>query len=374
MQIFKLLFSKSFIISIIFLIIFSLFSIQCGEKTRINFYESKGIYNSKLIKKDSLVFASNDSAYVGQIFDIRLWNNKILISDYNKHLLIFDDRLNLIKMIGKSGRGPNEFTFPPVIVAGSKNLVLIKPQEKKYCLYTEDLDFIEEKSLPENFYYIPTSPLNIEDKYIFYCIDPAVYNNKNIYKNNNSLYVFNKNFNIVDNFYRWQGYYLDEKYNAYDRATKRVLLTKSNDGFFASQAGNIDFAYFTQDLKKTKTFGLKPKYFIDPPVEPDVLKTQRNIDIAIEFATRYTYRDKIVYDTLNKLIILGYSNYTKDSFYKKSFLIGKHYLQIFNKDYNCIFDGSVPGLLAFTNNGLVYILTEQTDKYIKLYGYEIVKK
>lgn len=366
---------KQLLISNIFLIIIlSLLSIQCGKKTDSNFYESKGIYNYTIIKKDSLTFVYKDSIYVGQIEDIQLWNNKILISDFNKHLLVFDDHLTFIKMIGKNGRGPNEFTFPPIIVMGCKNLILIKPQEKKYCTYNENLDFLEEKKLPDNYYYTPNNPLNIGDKYILYCIDPSVYNNKDIYKNNNSLYAFDKNFNIVDNFYRWGGYYLDHKYYAYDRATKSVLLAKSDNGFFASQTGNVEFAYFTSDLKNIKTFGLKPKYFIDPPIEPDILKTQRSMETAIEFSTTFTYRDKIIYDKLNKYLILGYSNYNKDSFYKKSLLIGDHYLQIFDKNYDCIFDGSVPGLLAFTNNGLVYILTEQTDKYIKFYGYEIVKK
>ena len=364
------------LINFAILIIISYIITGCGNKKDKHFYESKGLYDHNLVVKDSLMFVFKDSAnYIGQIYDIQFTYNKILISDYNEHLSIFDNRLNFITRIGTRGRGPGEFTFPPEMILGEKNLILINLTDQKYCTYDTNFNFITERDIRSKLRFIPSSALiSISGKIISHCYDPSSQQGKNPFLNSNSLFIFNKNFSEIGELFPWKGYFLETRYLAYSYGTSKVLLALGNNGFFASQAGNIDFSLFSSDLKVIKTFGIKPKYFQNPPIEPDVLKTQRSIETAVAFTTKYTYRQKIVYDSLNHYLILSYSNLNKDFFYKRSLLLGHHYIQVYDKNYDCIFDGEVPGLVAFTMNGLVYILTDETDSYIKLYGYEIIKK
>lgn len=344
------------------------------EKANENFYISIGKYDHTAIKKDSLVFTYTDSLYIGQVSNINIWKNKILISDFNKSLFIFDNRLKLIKRIGREGQGPGEFTYAPTPIVDSDTLILLNTEQKKYCIYDEKYNLISENKLPPEFSYLPYSPLYSDEKYIFFCAMPSIFRKSKPFSKEKSLYVLDRKFNKKLNFYEWEDFYKEEKYFAYSIDHLNVLLAKADQGFFATQAGNVNFAFFSSKPSIIKKFGLKPRYFKDPPIESDPLKNQRSVEAAVEFSVNSTLRHKIIYDKLNKYLVLGYSNLDKDFFKKRSLLLGNHYLQIFDNNYDCIFDDEVPGQLAFIMNGLIYILTDQTDRYIKFYGYEISKK
>ncbi|KAF0146853.1 MAG: hypothetical protein FD143_3208 [Ignavibacteria bacterium] len=360
----------------IIIIVITLLSVSCSsKKEERNVYESLPLYNHTIIKKDSLFLLQNDKVFVGQISNMVTWKDYVLISDFNNHTMIFDKKLNHIKTVGTEGTGPGEFTNPPTPVLGTNNFILLNRRIKKYFEYDERFNFISEKKLPPKFDFFPINPIRINNHFITFVGDPSVYGNRKKISNINSLYIFDENFNYTGKgLYKWDDIYNNEDYFAYTRNNLFVRLTLYPNGFFATQPASNIIAHFDNDLNLIKEFRLEPKYSKDPPIESDILKTQQSVETVVRFGCSMTSKLGFVYEPQHELVAVGYTNLKEEFFYKRTLMIGDHYLQVFDKNYNCIFDGPVPGLVAFTLNGLIYILAEEKEEFLKFIGYELVKK
>jgi len=363
---------------ILLMILQSFFCFNCNNqrdhKDGLEGYESLRKYDHILIKKDSLKYKYTNSTIMGEVFNIVYWGNKILMSDHNQQLYIFDSNLNFLKKIGRRGKGPGEFIYYPTPIIGSKKLMLVNTEEKKIYIYNDQFELISTLYLPKEYIYFSPNPLYINDKYIFHCSNPKIFKNKNAYNNEKSMYAFNYKFEKINYFFEWDNIYHNDKYYAYCRNHGFVFLTKAENSFFATQSASIYISHFSSDLKLIRKFGVKPKFFKNPPIEPNFRKIQKSIEAFVDFTASATYRNKIEYDKINQHLVLGYVNLAKDFFKNKSYQYGDNCVQIFDKNYDCIFDDKIPGQLAFIKNGLIYFMIEQSDKEIIFWGYELVKK
>lgn len=344
----------------------------CNSDTNDDYYHSKFIQNYKLKELDSLKFINNDSLFISQTGDMRVWKNHIFISDFNfMKVWIFDKNLNLVTVLGGKGRGPQEYVYPPNILGADNYLLLIDSKFRNINIYDEDFNFIKKVKLPDKIVFPPYGAVYNGKNFIFFGFKPEDFSYENL-SNIPSLFALDKNFDLANEFFPW-----DKMYNnntAYVLDNLKVLLTKDKStGFFTKQTGLFKISYFDKNFHVIKNFGRKPKYFKEPP-DIKFEDTQRSAEAASDFSSKTTKFLKIYYDKISEHLLVNYVNLDKDFFYARTLLLGKHYLQIYDKNYNCIYDGPIPGKLAFAMHGKIYILTDERPEFIMFKIFKLVKK
>lgn len=346
--------------------------VSCSNRDNKNYYKSKLLNNFKLIEIDSLIYYNNDTLFISQTGDIKVWKNYILITDFNfMKLWVFDKKLKLVKTIGKKGNGPGEFMYPPTILADNDSLWLINTRYKKANLYNDNFDFIKEIKMAKEKIFPPYNPISIDGKFIFPYLEPAPISTVEYYKKYNSLAVLNKYFQYVESFLPWDNYYLNASAYAFNNAI--TLLAKSKDSFIALQRATYILHKFDKDLINIKSFGIKPKYYKQPPSDISFEQTQKSVEALTDFSSKITDFLKIDFDSTNNYYYANYVNLDKDFFYQRTLLLGKHFLQVYNAEYDCIYDGPIPGKLAFVTEEKIYVLTEEKPEYIKFKVFSLTK-
>lgn len=343
--------------------------VACSNKDDENFYQSKSLNNYKILEMDSLTYFNTDTLFISQTSDISFWKNYILITDFNlMKLWVFNDRLKLIKVVGRKGNGPGEYREPPSILAADDSIFLVNTLSNNVDLYDRNFNFIKNIKLPSNITFLPLKPINLPNYYIFFGFNPKKFSEE--LKEQPTLFLLNKNFALIKDFFNW-----DEKYSnkdAFFLSNLIVLLTEGDSStFFVKQAAINKIYHFNEDLENIKSFGLKPKFFREPP-SLRFEDTQKSVEAAVDFTTKITLMLKMDFDLENRFLLINYVNLNEKFFYNRSLLFGKHYLQIYNENYDCIFDGEIPGKLAFITDGKIYILTEEKPEYIKFKVFKLV--
>ncbi|MEJ5352350.1 MAG: 6-bladed beta-propeller, partial [Melioribacteraceae bacterium] len=132
---------RRFLIALLIILI----TAKCSTKKDdiyISNYEDK--YELQVI--DTLTYYYKDSLFIGRIHDIQLIGDKILISDFFlKKIWVFSNKLDLLKVIGREGKGPGEYSYAPNIIYDSNYIWL--SSGRIIDKYNRNLEFIKRMQL-----------------------------------------------------------------------------------------------------------------------------------------------------------------------------------------------------------------------------------
>lgn len=345
----------------------------CSGQENKNIYHSKYVGGYELKIVDTLIYKYKDSSYIGRLHDIQFYDGKILISDFFlKKLWIFSKELKLIKTVGGQGRGPGEYTYAPNILCDNNNVWL--QCNRKIDKYNKNIEFVNRFDLPEEVIYKHASPISFGSYFIFNVVYPFSIANKSYFSLYKPLIKVDSNFQDYENFDDWDENYYDENIEGYTRERHETLVTKgSSNNFFSIQGATYYIKLFDERLNILEHFGRKPDNYKNPP-RLKFRETQATVDANAEFHSNITIWHAIKYDSSNQSLFVGYTNLFKDFYLYRSLMRGKHYLQIFDKNYNVIFDGEIPGKLAFVEKGNIYIINQEHSQYLKILVCRLLRK
>jgi len=350
--------------------------ISCSTQTDYagEVYHSRHLNSHDLVLVDSLQYVNpSDTSFIGRLGRLYYWNDHILVTDREfLSILVFDNDLNLLHRIGGRGRGPGEYTVTPEIMLDDQYLWVMDYQTKTMNLYNRDFSHILSYELPfELYYFLP--PIKVDNFFIFTAAGPASVTEAQYYKNYNSLFQMDTTFTIIANFLDWDDIYFDDDLAAYARGGFVLLTNGLNDTFFAKQQSSFSNYAISSNLDILKSFSSKPKYYREPPRVP-VNEVQQSLENFIDFTAQVTRFHNISYDKSYHRFFIHYINFNREGVRQRDLLLSDQYLQVFNENYDCIYDGPIPGTFAFTKDGNVYILAEETPERIKINIYSLVNR
>jgi len=350
--------------------------LSCTENRNTNKYESKHITDYYLTLIDSIKYSYEKNYFIGKIGYSNVWKDYFIFTDTKqKKVFIFDKDFNLIKSVGGIGRGPGEYVNSPQIVLGANSLILFDPQQKLLNYYDTNFDIIEVKKIDSKFIYQYAPAVEIEGKFVFSISFPDEITDPEYYNKYNSLIWLDNKLEYVDNFFKWDQVYLDVSTFSYACHNFGVLLAETEDNkFFALQEASDVIYKFDSNLRIDTLFGAKPKYFRQPPEGITPKEIQKSFDSAIKYFSQITTKSKIDYDNSNHSLMVEYRNTVEENYKKLDSFLGERYLQIFNKDFNVIYDHVINGIFLFPYMGKIYILEEETPNYFLVKIYELTKK
>lgn len=349
-------------------------SFSCSEKVDENesVYISKKMNSYTLEKVDSLVFTNSDSIFIGRTRDYSKWNDYILITDhiFNK-LWVFDESLTLLKTLGGEGRGPGEFSFAPVILEVDTGIILCDFTSWRLSFYDHELNFV--KTMPFNSERIiyPSKPIFIKNRFIFTGGGTTTIREE-LFDSYGSIVSFDMNFEFRDEFLEYDDYY--KKRDAYVMYHLLTLLCKGSDNsFFAVQQAVSKIYHLNNEGNLIKKVLFKPLEFKIPP-EKTFQEVSKSIESAGDFAAQTTQYYRMDYDSVYEQLFINYINVSKEFWIERDLLGGEQYLIGFDQNYNTILDEKIDGILAFVDNGRIYVLSEENPIEIKFTVYKTVIK
>lgn len=348
----------------IIIILLSISFLTCNENKNVK-YESKFLNRYELKQLDSLLFFNSDSIYLGQIKDVKYFNGNILITDkLLKKLWIFDNQLKLKRIIGGEGEGPGEYVNAPFILPLDTSFILVDWSKYKIDFYNKNFLFEKSRKYPSKFIFDPIYPIKVGNNLIFSA-------SEDLMKKNNSIVILDLELNPINTLLKWEPIY--QKKDPYGIYNPFVLLSNGRSNtFFARQQASLNIYHYDEKLKLKKIFGTKPKFFKDPP-NKNFQEIMQSVENTAKYVSSITKFILMEYDEKNNFLFVNYVNYTEEASYNHSDLSGEHFLQIYNHNYDCIFDGEIPGKLAFVSDGKIYILTDERPEYIKFKIFRLEK-
>lgn len=366
----------------VFCIIFT-FLLSCTEKENNKFVndvvhiESSYINGKKLVYSDSLIHQNQEENTIGAVASIYYWNEYFLVSDYmNKCLHVLDTNMNYIKRIGQEGRGPGEFTSAPVIVKESnKTLKLIKVLEKKACLYNKDLSFWEEIDLPQELNYQFRLPLQIDNVIILSIGYPGSLADIKYYSEHGSLAVINsQSWKHEKDIFSFDPIYHDERYSGYTGSYFGVILSLINNGeILAIQRASNLLTILDNNFNQKIKFGIDSKYYKQPQ-QKTLQEVQQSYDSFVDFGTKNTLITNLHYDKNKQWYLISFINKSKDAYLSRDKTHGLKFIQVYDSEFNCIFDEIIEGVFLFSKNGKIHILEEESPERLVIVKYKLVGK
>lgn len=325
---------------------------------------------------DTLTYYNTDSVYISRIAQVEVWRNYILISDFDFHRIwAFDNNFDLVSYMGGKGYGPGEYPSHPVIINSENFIYILDTSQKKINQYNANFDLVSYYSLPEEIIYMPERSIKVKNKFVFFGAAPEPINNLSYYIHNNSLFTITDDFSNYKNIIPWDPIYRDKKNLTFISENFRVLLAKKeNNQFYVLQGASHIIHLYNYEFEEELSFGEKPKYFKDPPSDLTPQDVQTSIETIADYASKTTSLMKMCYDPSIKYVYVNYTNFFKEYFYQRSWLLGKHYLQVYDENGDCLLDEEIPGLLKFVKEGKFYVLVDENPNFIKFISYKIVKK
>lgn len=344
--------------------------VTCGDKKNEKIYSSKYDDRYKLKIVDSLIYRYEDTVFIGRVHDIQLYNDKILISDFFlKKLWVFTKDLKLIKTVGRQGRGPGEYSYAPNILYDSNFVWLYF--NRYLDKYDKNISFVNRYDLPKELVYKPTSPISCGNFFVFNVVYPFSIAEKSYFKKYKPLIKLDINLKNYENFDEWDENYFGDNLEGYTRERHEALITKKdNQHFFSIQGASYLIKLYDEKLNLLKHFGRKPIGYKNPP-KLRFKDTQASVDANAEFYSKITIWNNLRCDSKREYLCLGYTNLYKDFYLYRSLMRGEHFLQVFDKNYNVIYDGEVLGKLAFVDDRDVYVISKEDPKYLKILVYRI---
>jgi hypothetical protein len=346
-----------------------------------NEYQSK--YHDKLtfIKEDSLSFQYTDSLILGRIQSVTPWKQYILVEDARSmRLWVFDRQLKLVTIVGKRGRAPGEYSHSCIPIVKGDSLLLFDSRLRKVNVYDTAFQRLGEYTLP-----FKIAPNNIPFHYFnqHYILSglylgkaKSVEITKKYIHNNKSAYVLDSNFHYKTDIFPWDKLYENEQHSSFNSIASEVNFTNgSKNDFYAHQAGDYKIAHFDSSFQILKIFGLKSSNAKEPPLDEEIIKkTDNHARASVLFAQSSLYM-ATKYDTINNLVLSYFTTATEESFFKRDPISAKHFLQMYDAaTYDCVFDGMLPGILLFIENGRMYVLTQDNVKQFTISIFKIQQK
>src|SRR5690606_16331589 len=82
---------------------------------------------------------TNEKSILTDVMDIKLFNEKIYVSDASRRILIFDQEGKFLKVLGKRGEGPGEYErFAFMTIDLESDLLYVASAMKLYVYSKED--------------------------------------------------------------------------------------------------------------------------------------------------------------------------------------------------------------------------------------------
>ena len=361
------------IISLYLIIIVSIYS--CADENT-DFYVSNGLYNHKLILKDSIIYKYNDTIRISRIGRISKRHDNLFVTDRDLNsIFVLNLRTNeTFKVIGGKGNGPGEYTATPLIIEGTKTLETFDIRKKKRYLYDEDLEFVNSKNINPEFIYNSSSNLYVNNKYILNSLRPYSINNDDYYRDYKSINIFNEDFSFYKEILKWEDIYNIDALSGYARNNLEIFCSADlNGNVFAIQSAVYYIHKINSEFMPVLKFGIKPLYYKKPPEDVKFEETQKSFETIVEYFSNITKIFNLSYDKKNKIIFVEYGNPTEEMFYKRDNFLAHRYLQIYNSIYDCICDIKIEGIFLFSESGKIYILAEEKPDFFKIKIYNLEK-
>lgn len=339
-------------------------------------YQSRLLSTHELVPLDTLTFHSSDSIFVTRVGQISSWHEYIFISDfYRATVMVFDTMFHYKRTLGRKGRGPGEFQYFPTLVTAYDTLYLFDDGLLRVTKYDRRLSFISTSTLPNGFFFRHQAVV-LKDKFVV-AMNPArtITKAKDLV-GEEPLMVLDMSFEVVTRFWKWSNTYFanDLATATYSIQNADVLLTTGWDaGVFAMQKASYAITRFTKDLKIQKTFGRQPQYRKDPP-PISYEQSAYSPEMISNYAGSTNRFLLLACDTLKRFVLANYVNLDSTVFFRRTMLAGHHFLPVYDEKYGCVFDGSIPGLLAFVRAGKIYILTHEQPEFMRLVVFSLEAK
>jgi hypothetical protein len=337
---------------------------------------SRTVFTHHLRASDTLTFHSSDSVFITRTAQIASWREWVLISDfYEKKVWIFDTLMAYKSFIGRRGGGPGEFLYFPTIISALDYVWLLDGGLKRATRYGPDFTVHTTQALPSG-YFFRREGIFRGGKFILAMQPARMLEKVEDLRNEHPITVLDGNFQEVSRFWEWDDGYFENTIAmqtfAYQNAD--ILLASGwDEGFFGLQKAVYWVTHFNRDLEKMRKFGTKPGHWKDPPSIP-YEQTAYSPEMISNYAGSTTQFLKLDCDTLYRRVFVNYVNLDSSVFFERTMLAGKHYLQIYNEDYDCIFDGEIPGKLAFVRNGKVYVQTHEEPEFIRFVVFTVAER
>lgn len=346
-----------------------------SSSSSFNIIKSEFVDGNSLLLTDSLILYNTKENFIGAVGNIYYWRDYFLISDYvRKCLHVLDTNMTYVKKLGKEGKGPGEFTSSPILVKESDStLKIVKPLEKKICVYNEELHLIGEYNLPNKFNYQFRLPLETDSLIIFPIGYPGSLADVSYYENHKSLALINKyNWEHDKDIFNFDPIYHDERYSGYTGSYFGVILCSMNNGrILAIQRASNMLTIFDNKYKQKLKFGIESKFYKKPQMKT-LKEVQQSYDAFTDFGTKNTLITNLHYDFIKEWSIISFINKSKEAYTSRDKSQGTKFLQIYNSEYNCIIDESINGVFLFSINGEIYILREESPERLVIEKYTVV--
>ena len=358
-----------------YLFIISFYFLSCKKEKKQSFNNVVNIDISETFKEKQKInlstvaskieyiqLKSDTTCYLGQIYNpkrqIQFSKDKILISDAQNTLFLFDISGKFINKIGNVGKGPKEYVKPDnftFLMNGKELLIAVfSAAQKKTLIYNCKGNFLKEIFID----FMPIGLGSIEEDLVFI---------NTIGRRKQSGYY---NLSIVST----KGYL---KQRIFFKQNEKIIEEKGDlflSTFFSNYKIKDEFSYWEKDYdtiwRISKDFKTTPKYFIDIggskiPFEEQIGKgreffqkfQKHNVITNVNESTRFFLIDVHYKEKLNRIY---YDKTTKESFcveYKKEIGRGLNF-----SFYNNI-DGGMP----------FWPINQVSDNkmYRLIYGYEL---
>ncbi len=337
-------------------------------------YRSRNLNSYRLLPVDTMIFQQPSDKFIGQIWGAKVWQDRILISDViGRCVWVFDQALSPIKVIGRKGSGPEEFKSAPIIVTDSQYLWLFDIALKRVSRYDEELNYQCQFFLPKERSFDPKG-IKVESGFVFSGGYDRALNNDDDLRACPPLVLLDSTLRFQGLFGEWDDIYFDKEMDAYARnQADAELCSDSHGGFFLHQQASPWILQYDARNRLQRKFGGRPLFWRAPP-KVTFRSTQVSLEALSSFIGSSTTFWGIHYDEVNDRLILNYANLEKDYFMQRTLTAGRHYVQVFNAEHDCIFDGEIPGRLAFVHQGKIYVLTDERPEFIKFSVFRLAPK
>ncbi|TXE07548.1 6-bladed beta-propeller [Algoriphagus aquimarinus] len=136
---------------------------------------------------------TNDRSLLSGVLDIKMFNEKIYVSDASRRILIFNQDGKFVKVLGKRGEGPGEYDFFPHMTIDEESNLLYVASARKLYVYSKEDELLLENALSFNVNAFSV----LEDK-LFVLRQELSIPQEEGFLNRASFYEINKSLDVVD--------------------------------------------------------------------------------------------------------------------------------------------------------------------------------
>jgi hypothetical protein len=109
--------------------------------------ESEEILLKNFIKSTKHIpLETKEGSYISSILELKIINGNFLIRDVSGRVLIFDSEGKFMRMLGKMGDGPGEYSRAYSIETNEEEGLIYLGSVRKIQVYSKDFEFIKEKN------------------------------------------------------------------------------------------------------------------------------------------------------------------------------------------------------------------------------------